>query len=70
VSSLLRKSLHNTLSPNVTMFSYVQVHVARMTEAVLERLGIPEQVDEELRLSCLGTAKLGARLSILCRCLS
>ncbi|MFC5485501.1 hypothetical protein [Microvirga aerilata] len=40
--SLLRKPLHNTLSPNVTMFSYVQVHVARVTETVLERLGIPE----------------------------
>jgi hypothetical protein len=46
VPSLLRKSLHNTLSPNVTMLSYVQVHVARITEAVLERLGIPEQVGE------------------------
>ncbi len=44
--SLLRKSLHNTLSLNVTMFSYVQVHVALITEAVLERLGIPEQMVE------------------------
>jgi RNA polymerase sigma-70 factor, ECF subfamily len=47
VLCLLRKSLHSSLSSTLTgVFPYAGGHVARITEAVLERLGLSEQVDD------------------------
>jgi hypothetical protein len=45
VLCLLRKSLHSTQSSTLTdVFPYAGARCARITEAVLERLGISEQV--------------------------
>jgi RNA polymerase sigma-70 factor, ECF subfamily len=44
---LLRKSLHTTLSSTLAdVFPFAGARCARITEAVLERLGLPEQAGE------------------------